>query len=223
MPQFAPSAEERLLKAFEHASKSQVFPTSASSIDQYNDSFNQSLERQYQCRPLLMRINQWIYQRRLCTIQQQLKNASGSDIPTIAALTEKVARLQFASYFGRPANELERAWCHLQIQDRRIPEIDAPFLVWSGTINFKRRAIIYGHWDWVAGIFMMIPIMYAIAGTLLACLTPFDSLIWKVAFVSGMTATTCFAFGIYKSLSFDVFKVGRRYFKPRGLRYFIKA
>jgi hypothetical protein len=138
-------------------------------------------------------------------------------------LTEKVARLQFASHFGRSANALERTWCHLQIQDRRIPEIDAPFLIWAGTINFKRRAIIYGHWDWVVGIFMMIPIAYAAVGTLLVCFAPIALSFWKVAFVSGMTAATYFAFGIYKSLSFDVFKVGRRYFKPHGWRYFIRS
>lgn len=221
MPQLDKATEDRLVETFELALNSHAFPSSAGSIEQSVDSFDQILAQQYQRRPIWMQVAQYLYRRRLATARDRLKNTSSGDAHVLAALTEKVARLEFASRFGRSANSVERTWCHLEIQHRHIPEIDAPFLVWAGTINFKRRAIIYGHWDWIAGIFMMTPVMLGAAAILAVSFAPIASLAWKVTYVLSMTAATYIAFELYKSLSFDVFRVGRRYFKPRGLRYFI--
>jgi len=94
----------------------------------------------------------------------------------------------------------------------------------AGTnIYIKQRAIVFGHWDWVVGIPMMIPVVYVAGCTLLACIAPIASPALKVAVVMGLTAMTHCSFQFYKSLPFDAFRVGRCYFKSIGLGYFIKA
>jgi hypothetical protein len=70
---------------------------------------------------------------------------------------------------------------------------------------------------------MMLPVAFAATCILLVflCAGPFSFL--TAMSLAGFTIATYNVFRFYKSMSFDVFKIGKRYFKPDGWRYFIAA
>lgn len=222
MRRFDPHAEARLLKAVEEASRLHSFPTSADGIERYSQALTRSIEQRWECRPYMMRVTQCIYRYRLAAAERQLKHAI-SDAKPIAILTETVERFRFGSQYGRVADRTERHWADEQIRRYAIAQGDAQFMVWNGTINFKQRAIVFGHWDWIIGIPMMIPVAYVAGCALLACVGPITSAVLKVSVVMSLLALTHGSYQLYKSLSFDAFRVGRRYFKPNKLGYFIKT
>ena len=150
--------------------------------------------------------------------EKKLIHLESPDPWLLDAQKEKVIRYKFAAIFGKPANSDERAWTFEQLSKFKVDFFDAPFLVWSGTINFKRRRIFYGHWDWIMGVISMGPVYLLIIGVICTCMCgcmpPFE----KAVRVTVYLAEIIFAFDIYKAQSFDVFKVGSKYFKPDGLR-----
>ena len=92
------------------------------------------------------------------------------------------------------------------------------FLVWHRTLCLKKQTIYFGHWDWVCGIFYMLPLLYPILYCLLVCLgtgSPVEKTI--ITLIEALMVNTLFF--LYKSASFDVYQVGSRYFKANGLSY----
>lgn len=222
MSDFDPEFGKRFLQVFEEATAVQPFPRKFGKLEDFDAAMVGNFEKQWHCRPFVMEMTLSFYRHRLAMAQRQL-NDSNVNRQAKEGLTEKVVCLQFASQFGRIANAHERAWCHLQFQRYRIARGDAPFLVWSGTVNFKRRAIVFGHWDWIAGIFMMMPIAFAAMCTVLValCASPWSLSLGMCIF--GFTFATCQVFQFYKAVSFDTFRIGKRYFKPEGWRYVFAA
>lgn len=135
---------------------------------------------------------------------------------------ERIESLRFAAEFSQRANAVERRWFYRQCRLYQITKTDATFLVWHRTLCLKKQTIYFGHWDWICGIFYMLPLLYPILYCLFVCLGT-GSPVGKtmVILIDALMINTLFS--IYKSASFDVYQVGSRYFKPNGLSYIPRA
>lgn len=91
--------------------------------------------------------------------------------------------------------------------------------MWNGAITVKRQKIVFGHWDWIFGVFMMYPVLMLFVCALCIALDSSASLALRSVFTTVLLAVGYSAFGFYKSGTFDVFRVGLRYFKPNRWRY----
>lgn len=116
--------------------------------------------------------------------------------------------LRFGSCFGRMANASQRMWCQAQIEHLGITYFDAPILVWSCTIDFRRRRIYFGHWDWILGLLQMYQVGFLVFAALATCLCPDLKPYEKAIYASVYGAIIVFVFKLYKGSSFDVYRVG---------------
>ncbi|WP_332854849.1 hypothetical protein [Duganella sp. S19_KUP01_CR8] len=124
--------------------------------------------------------------------------------------------LRFGVRFGRMAGASQRAWCQREIERLGITYFDAPILVWSRTIDFRRGRICFGHWDWIIGLLAMYQVFFMIFMTVVTCMCPCFQPYDKVIYGAGYLTCVAFLFQFHKGRTFDVYTVGRRYFKARG-------
>lgn len=135
------------------------------------------------------------------------------------ARIERIDSLRFAVHYGRRANAQQRAWCLQQLDRYRVAPLDAPFLVWNRVINLRSRTLVFGHWDWIVGVVMMYPVLLLFVCAWCVALSTSASPALRAAFTTLYLAAGCAAFCFYKSNTFDVFRVGLRYFRPDRWRY----
>ncbi|MBC7751552.1 MAG: hypothetical protein H7Z73_07500 [Candidatus Saccharibacteria bacterium] len=167
-------------------------------------------------RPWIMCLLMFVY-RVIVNFQERKLNA----LPRFAnaaraAQEETVEKFRFAANFGRPANPTQRKWCLDQVHLYGITYFDAPFLVWSGTLQFKKEKIIFGKWDLISGIVSMFPLLLLIFIAYCTCLCDCLSPASKAISVTVYLAEIIFLFKFYKAQSFDVYKIGSKYFKANG-------
>lgn len=118
--------------------------------------------------------------------------------------------------FGRLADTSQRAWCRAEIERLGIAYFDAPILVWSRTIDYRRRRIYFGHWDWIVGVLSMLQVCFLMFMTLAICLCPCVATEDKVLYGMAYAMLTVYVFQKYKGKTFDVYKIGTKYFKSQG-------
>jgi hypothetical protein len=100
-----------------------------------------------------------------------------------------------------------------------VAPLDAPFLVWTRTIGMSSDTASFGHWDWIIGACMMPMISIVFLTALAVAESPKVSLELKLIFAPLYFLIGCVTFDFYKAVTFDLFRVGLRYFKPDGWRY----
>ena len=85
-------------------------------------------------------------------------------------------------------------------------------LRYAGT-SFKRHI---GHWDWIGGFFLMTPLYFLVLVAMATCMCECLSPLTKSICATVYFAEIVFMFKFYKAQSFDVYKIGSKYFKAQG-------
>jgi hypothetical protein len=218
MPELDPKNEEHFFKRFNKSAKANGKYTGPDSIANFRSNLRASMMR-WVPSPWFMCLTISVFQARLRTHERRLTTMEDCSPAALSAQIERVDSLRFAVHYGRRANAQQRAWCLQQIDRYRIPPLAAPFLVWARAINISSQTINFGHLDWILGIFMMTQVLMLFLYALCIALCPNASPAVKAVFTTFYLAMGCGAYTFYKAITFDVFRVGLRYFRPNGWRY----
>lgn len=209
--------EEKLVASLEKClNKESQFSTDLQDQAHFFETTFAEAEKRWVKRPWLMLLVLRFHRFRLKREEARLKN-QGTSIDDMSR-NEHIESLRFAAEYSQRANAAERQWFYRQCRLYQITKADATFLVWHRTLCLKKQTIYFGHWDWVCGIFYMLPLLYPILYCLLVCLgtgSPVEKTI--ITLIEALMVNTLFF--LYKSASFDVYQVGSRYFKANGLSY----
>ena len=219
MSKLAPKNEQDFFEQFKQSVKSTGKYCGSTDIADFHSDLRASLAHAWVPRPWVMRVTISVYQARLRFHERRLAATTYFSPCELSTQMERVESLRFAVHYGRRANPQQRAWCLQQIKDYRIAPLAAPFLVWGRVINTRSQKINFGHLDWILGIFMMHPALIMFLYALCIALAPNASPAVKAVFTTFYLALGCSSFSFYKSITFDVFRVGLRYFRPNGWRY----
>lgn len=166
----------------------------------------------FSARPWMMCLALYIF-RGIYVAMQYVASKNGCLDPVRRSImNERLKNIQFASQFGRLANAAGRAWFFEHIRLSKINKIDAVFLTWSGVIQIRRRKICLSRWDSISGYFLMAPLIMLLIIPSLVSLCDGISTLNKALQVTGYLALICFLFKLYKSMSFDVYKVASKYY-----------
>lgn len=211
-----PKSERRFLEQFRRSVKSSGEYTT-DSIAHFHQDLEESMERA--SLPWVMRLALAFYRSRLRAYKRRVAEMPAPSPDALDTQNERIESLRFAAHYGLPGNAEERTWCLQQIDRYGIAPPDARFLVWIRTVNIRRRRIVFGHWDWILGIVMMFLILLQFGYAILFALVPNAPPLLKAVLTTGYWAMGCGAFSFYKSSTFDVFRIGLRYFRPNGWRY----
>jgi hypothetical protein len=218
MAELEPKDQQRFLKKLEKTVKS-TGNFEPISIDSFDGNLQANLTHAFVPRPWAMCLNIAFYQARLRRQEQRLAAMMDCSPAELQAQIENVESLRFAARFGHRGDALQRARCLQLINHYRIAPPDAPFLVWARVICLRRSTIIFGHWDWICGICAMPAVVHVFLWALCIALSIKPSPEVKAIFTTLYLVVGYGAFTFYKSITFDVFRVGSRYFKPDGWRY----
>lgn len=167
-------------------------------------------------RPWMMCLFMFFFRAILHFQERRLEAFSKIPSAALERQNELVQKLCFAAHYGRLANASQRAWCFIEIKRYGISHFDAPFMVWSGTLHVKTQQIRFGHWDWISGFFIMTPLYFLVLLTICTCMCGCLSPAAKAFSATVYLAEIVFLFKFYKSQSFDVYKIGSKYFKANG-------
>ena len=136
----------------------------------------------------------------------------------IAAQKERVESLQFASIYGQLLNFEDRAWC-MEIYERfNIPPYAAAYLTWGMMICPRQRKIYYGYWDLLFGLVMTLPLIVPISFALCICMST-NTLETKTITLMLEFMQIVISFKFAKALTFDMYRVGSKYFTRNGWKY----
>ena len=211
-----PERQEHLVKFLEEFRRMPGFCTDAQSQNNFRAVVMRHMAGAWVARPWLMCLFMYFYRLLLNYHEYKLRSATNCSWPEIGRRKELIEKFRFAANYGRLANAEQRAWCKTEIKRYGISPLDAPFMVWSGTIHVKKQRVMFGHWDWIGGFFLMTPLYYlivvAVATCLCECLSPLTKSICATVYL----AEIIFLFKFYKAQSFDVYKIGSKYFKAQG-------
>lgn len=211
-----PEKQEHLVKFLEGFQCMPGFGADAQSKNNFRAAVMGHMAGVWVARPWLMCL--FLYCYRLAQHFHEYKLRSDVNLSQIEIVKrrELIEMFRFAASYGRIANAEQRTWCLAQIKRYGISQLDAPFMVWSGTIHVKKQRVMFGHWDWIGGFFLMTPlyvlVLVAIATCLCECLSPLTKSICATVYL----AEIIFLFKFYKAQSFDVYKIGSKYFKAQG-------
>lgn len=211
-------AEQHLLEQLEKAIKSNG-QFSQGIYARFDQNLEENFLKHLVTRPWLMNATSFYYQTKLNYYEKKF------DLKNPISETEKIAQiellesLRFAIHFGCRANAEQRAWCFKTISCNKISPLHAPFLVWSRVINVSRQTIVLSHWDWISGVFMMLPAVEYFLVALLGVLSLNAFSVSKIALIILCLAVSWGIFSYFNSICFKAFKIGSKYFKPVGLRY----
>jgi hypothetical protein len=219
MPELSPKEQQRFLKKLEKTVKSCGRLAGSTNIDSFDDNLQANLTHAFTPRPWVMCLDIAYYRVHLRRQEQRLAAMADCSLAELQAQIENIESLRFAAQFGHRGNAQQRACCLQLINQYRVAPPDAPFLVWARVISLRRPTIIFGHWDWICGICVMPVVSYVFLWALCIALSIKPSPEVKAIFTTLYLAIGCGAFTFYKSITFDVFRVGLRYFKPDGWRY----
>ena len=167
-------------------------------------------------RPWLMCLFMYFYQLALRFHEYKLRSAVNLTLIEIARRRELIDKFRFAANYGRLAKAEQRTWCFAQIKRYGISQLDAPFMVWSGTINVNKQRVMFGHWDWIGGVFLMVPVCFLGLMGIATCLCESLPLLARSICATIYLVEVIFLFEFYKAQSFDVYKIGSKYFKAQG-------
>lgn len=224
----SPDTEKQLITLLEQVMENEE-KVSYSNFDaeRLSERYLSGIANRLKSRPWILRVALWGFRVRLNLAERalaKLRMENDHDLAHKASLAiDKIEKLKFASIFGRMANADDRAWCHWQITLHHISLLDAPFLIWIGTINFKKRRIYFGHWDWIFG--------YLSGGlVLLGLMTPLIIVALAFLRMPEMPVFCSFLITINVTLitlitqvwfchTFKAFSVGVQYFAPNKLSY----
>jgi len=218
MPELDAQSQENFIDQLEQSAASSGSYSEAKSIDIFDGIVDARLTQACRRRPWGMRWMIARHQAQLRKHERRLLSTAFSSRCALEEQIEQVESLRFAVHYGQCGNAQQRAWCLLQIARYRIAPLDAPLLVWGSVINIRRQQIVFGHWDWVFGMLSMCPVLLLFFYAVCIALSPIASVALKVAFTTADLAAGWVAFNFYKSINFDAFWVGLRYFRPNGLR-----
>lgn len=133
-----------------------------------------------------------------------------------ADFLENIESLKFAAKFGCRANAKQRNWCAQVFHYFKINGLDQAFLVWTKTINVRRREIHFGRWDIVAAFASAVPLiaigLFMLCTLLCDCL-PICSKLFELALYFFIFIIK---YQFLKSHSIDAYKVGSHYFTANG-------
>ena len=166
----------------------------------------------FTARPLLMCIALYIYRGIYLALLYLASKHGSSNLTRRSIARETLRKFRFASEFGRLADAAGRAWFFKVIQTSKMNKIDAAYLTWSGVIRITWRKINLSRWDSISGYFLMAPLVSLFTIPTLICLCNYISPITKAFQVTGYLALIFFLFNVYKSMSFDVYKVASKYY-----------
>lgn len=167
-------------------------------------------------RPWMMCLFMFFFRAMLSFQERRLETIIQVPSPQFEAQRERVAKLRFAARYGRLANASQRIWCITQLERYGISHFDAPFLIWSGTLQLTKRRVFFGHWDWISGFFIMTPVYFLVLCAIATFMCECMSLSTKAFSAMVYFGEIVILFKFYKSQSFDVYKIGSRYFKAQG-------
>lgn len=177
-----------------------------------------SLQHRWSARPWLMKVTLAYFKKRLRTQQALPNRVKDNALPEQLAQMELIERLKFAAQYGQPANAAQRAWCFEVIEQDGIAQADAEYLIWSGTINFRHKKIIFSRWDQMLGYLMMYPVLLLFSQTIPIAINTHLSPEAKLIMVLAYLAISLGAWQFFKSTTFDLYRIGLRYFHPGGWR-----
>lgn len=217
MSKLDPESEQHFLEQFKRSAKSSG-KLKKNSIASFDRNLKESMTHAWVPRPWAMRLAISYYRARLRFHERQLATTPSLSPYMLNAQIELVDSLRFAVHYGHRGNAQQRTWCLQQIDRYRVAPLAAPFLVWNRVINIRSQAITFGHWDWILGIFTMYPVFVLFVYALCIALSPASPIV-RAVFTTAYLAAGCGTFAFYKSSTFDVFRVGLRYFRPDGWRY----
>lgn len=213
-----PETEQHFLAQFKKSTASSG-QFSVDNIASFDRKLHAHLSDNMAPRPWLMSATVFFYQVQLYFYEKRLAANQLISTKDRIAQTEHIESLHFAIHYGRRGNANQRAWCLQAINAYRIAPLDAPFLVWNRVINLRHRTIVFGHWDWIFGIFMMLPALEFFLLALISALSSNTLSILRAMLTMVFLAISWGIYDFFISNNFRVFRVGSRYFKPHGWRY----
>lgn len=219
MFQADPSDQEKLIQLLAESTRlADDFCRKPRDVAHIEDHVMQSMNHVWIARPLGMRIRMFFFRAALLLQSVWLRFFPCTSTSWNQIHGELRQALEFGRRFGRMANASQRYWCQGEIERLGITHFDAPIMVWSRTIDFRRRQIYFGHWDWIVGVLFMYQVGVLILTVLSVCLCPCFQLDEKILYSMVYGTITVFIFKLYKGSSFDVYAIGNKYFQARGWR-----
>lgn len=209
--------QEELIKMLEKSvARTEVLSPDSNHKSKFVADVMEEMEEASEARPWLMCLT-LLFFKAMVYFHERHRNPNGN-VKSEMRYEERRLALTFAAKYGRMASSSERTWCLDDVANaNRMSPFDVPFLIWSGTLQFQSKEIVFGHWDWMSGVFKMLPVyLLVLAATTasLCCQTPPHT---KMFTIMVALAGAIFLFNFYKSITFAVFKIGSRYFKAKGL------
>ena len=138
-------SQEKIIALLKKAVNGQHIDHDLKNVEEFSRHITERMVKGMGVRPWLMKLFMMCFRVVAYFHERRLSQLSGASAAEFAAQAERVKRYRFASIFGAVANAEQRAWVAEQITQFKIDFFDAPFLVWSRTLNFKRRRIYFGH------------------------------------------------------------------------------
>ncbi|MDO8653474.1 MAG: hypothetical protein Q7R66_14915 [Undibacterium sp.] len=208
--------EKLLAQVKKSARKVGTFNSGDQDIEQFKSEVINDMLAARGVRPWIMCLFMSIYGVIVNFQERKLNALPRFENDARATQEEIIERFRFAANFGRPANATQRKYCFDQIKRFGISPFDAPFLVWSGTMQLKNQKIVFGNWDWISGFIIMVPLYFLIFFAVCTCLCDCLSPATKAFNATIYLAEIVLLFNFYKAQSFDVYKIGSKYFKAHG-------
>jgi len=219
MLELDPEGQAQFFEQFSQSVQSSGNCMGTDGIAEFHRKVSTGLEKVCVRRPWAMRLFVCFYQLRLRRHERMLAGLMHVSADALPVLLERLERLRFAVHYGRAGNAKQRTCCLDMLERYRIAPLDAPFLVWNRVIGMRDQSVNFGHWDWILGLFMMhlVGMLFLLALGFALSPTPnpgVKTIITPVYLLMGYGTFT-----FYKATTFDVFRIGLRYFKPNGWRY----
>jgi len=191
-------------------------------VEEKNKSFRREvfkgLSASWEGRPWVMSLRLFSYSVKLRFAQKKLLKFREQQSTKITAQKERVESLRFASMYGQCLNLEQRTWCFEICERFQIPSYDAAYLIWGMMICPRQKKIYYGYWDLLFGTVMTLPSIVPISFALCIC-TGANTLEVKAIALCLELIQIVFCFKLSKSFSFNLYRVGSKYFTRNGWKY----